>query len=209
MKNINYTSNSKKVKSVTYLPGWILRIKGRFDSKKGKGVCDEYIHRLTKKLAAMEADEVIDAENALHAVRKEAAVTITGFSEQKAALAKIPENTGKDTVETIRNNRRNSKRRSDVINELKTSVEKLTNINEQIINVNTVMDERIYKMRNNAAEKIHAYIVGIRCGSLDDYRYDLSEADNYAEEIYRTKHEKLDEKIREIIGIKKDEEMIA
>lgn len=209
MKGTNYMKNPKKVGKVIRTPGFILRIQGKMDSKKGKGVCDEYIQSVVRKLASMEGDEVIQAENALHDVRKEAAVILAEFSEKKEALSEIPENTGGKTVEEIRDNRRKSTRRKDAANRLKEAMNKLTTINEQIINTNTVLDERINKLRNNAAEKLHAYIAGIRCGSLTDYTFELSETDDDARQIYLEKHEMLDKKIREIVNRRFGEEEAA
>lgn len=202
MGNVKYIKNSRKIKKVTHLPGWMLKIKGNVDSKKGKGVCDEYITRLTKKLAALESDEVIAAENALHEVRKEAAVILTGFSEQKNALINIPKNTAGETPEVIRSNRRNNRLREEAISSLNSSIKILTTIHEQIINTNTVLDERLNKMRNNTAEKIHAYMVGIRCINLPDYKVALSETNDQAREIYLKKHEELDKRIHDVISNK-------
>lgn len=209
MKGTNYMKNPKKVGKVIRTPGFILRIQGKMDSKKGKGVCDEYIQSVVRKLASMEGDEVIQAENALHDVRKEAAVILAEFSEKKKDLSEIPENTGGKTVEEIRDNRRKSTRRRDAANRLKEAMNKLTTINEQIINTNTVLDERINKLRNNAAEKLHAYIAGIRCGSLTDYTFELSETDDDARQIYLEKHEMLDKKIRDIVDRRFGEEEAA
>lgn len=209
MKGTNYMKNPKKVGKVIRTPGFILRIQGKMDSKKGKGVCDEYIQSVVRKLASMEGDEVIQAENALHDVRKEAAVILAEFSEKKEALSEIPENTGEKTVEIIRDNRRKSTRRRDAVNRMKEAMNKLTTINEQIINTNTVLDERINKLRNNAAEKLHAYIAGIRCGSLKDYTFELSDASDDARQIYLEKHEMLDKKIRDIVNRRFGEEEAA
>ncbi|MDY4834868.1 MAG: hypothetical protein SO181_06990 [Frisingicoccus sp.] len=209
MKSTNYMKNPKKVGKVIRTPGFILRIQGKMDSKKGKGVCDEYIQSVVRKLASMEGDEVIQAENALHDVRKEAAVILAEFSEKKEDLSEIPENTGGKTVEEIRNNRRKSTRRRDAANRLKEAMNKLTRINEQIINTNTVLDERINKLRNNAAEKLHAYISGIRCGNLTEYTFELPETDDDARQIYLEKHERLDKKIRDIVDRRFGEEEVA
>ena len=209
MKGTNYMKNPKKVGKVIRTPGFILRIQGKMDAKKGKGVSDEYIQSVVRKLASMEGDEVIQAENALHDVRKEAAVILAEFSEKKEDLSEIPENTGGKTVEEIRDNRRKSTRRRDTVNRLKEAMNKLTMINEQIINTNTVLDERINKLRNNAAEKLHAYIAGIRCGSLTDYTFELSENDDDARQIYLEKHEMLDKKIRDIVDRRFGEEEAA
>ena len=166
MKGTNYMKNPKKVGKVIRTPGFILRIQGKMDSKKGKGVCDEYIQSVVRKLASMEGDEVIQAENALHDVRKEAAVILAEFSEKKEALSEIPENTGGKTVEEIRDNRRKSTRRKDAANRLKEAMNKLTTINEQIINTNTVLDERINKLRNNAAEAEQTDVPAVLFASL-------------------------------------------
>lgn len=206
MKSKYDMKHSKKMHNVTILPGWILKLKGKFDSQKGKGVCDEYIQRLTGRVAAMEADEIIDAEKALHNARKEAAVILTGFSDKKEVLSKIPDNRKEETVFDIRNNRRNRKCRGDAQKSLKAAVEKLTEINEQIIDMDIVLDERIHKIRNHAGEKIHAYIIGIRCGSLSDYIYDLSDIDDSARMIYIEKHKSLDRRIREVIGDRMQED---
>ena len=133
MSNTMYVINRRKVRSVTWMPGFILKFKGRLDSRKGGGVCNGYICQLYRKLAVLEVDEVIVVENLLFHTRKKAAVILTRFTEQERYLSGIV---------------------------------KLTAIHEEIINADTILDERINEMRNKAMEKIHAYITGIRCGQL-------------------------------------------
>ncbi|MEY8428026.1 hypothetical protein AALA00_09990 [Lachnospiraceae bacterium 46-15] len=201
MRDGKYASNSKRTKSVTRLPGWILRIKGKLDSKKGKGVCDEYIHHLSKRLVVMESAEVIRAENGLFEDRKKAAAVLAGFSEQKELLDREPDGRQKGSdVEAIRANRKDAERKEAARSGLRDGIENLTVINEQIINTDTVLDERINKMRSKAAEKIHAYVVGIRCGELREYTCDLSAPEDSAREIYIAKHRELNEKIRMVIA---------
>ena len=53
MSNTMYVINRRKVRSVTWMPGFILKLKGRLDSRKGGGVCNGYICQLYKKLAAL------------------------------------------------------------------------------------------------------------------------------------------------------------
>ena len=200
MKNGKYASNSKRIKSVTRLPGWILRVKGRLDSKKGKGVCDEYIHHLSRRLVAMESEEAICAENGLFEDRKKAAAILAGFSEKEELLDREPDSkqAGND-VEAIRAGRRDAEKKEAARSGLRNAIENLTVINQQIINTDIVLDERINKMRSKAAEKIHAYVVGIRCGELGEYTCDLSEPEDSAREIYTEKHRELDGKIRMVI----------
>ena len=176
MSNVMYSMNKRKVKSVTWMPGFILKLKGRLDSRRGEGVCNEYICQLYKKLAAMEVNEVVEAENLLFDARRSAAVILTRFAEQKRFLS---------------------------------GVVKLTAINEEIINVNTILDERINEMRNKALEKIQAYIVGIRCGQISDYKCEIEDISDNARVIYRIRHEEQDRKIREAIGFKMDKEDVA
>lgn len=173
MPNTMYTMNSRKVKSVTCAPGFILKLKGRLDSRRGEGVCNEYISQLYKKLAAMEVNEVVAVENLLFDARKRAAVILTRFAEQERFLSGVVE---------------------------------LTAIYEEIVNTNTILDERIDETRNKTMEKIHAYIVGVRCGQLSDYKCGIDDISDNARVIYRIRHKEQDRKIREAIGLKIDEE---
>lgn len=176
MSNTMYAMNSRKVKSVTWIPGFVLKLKGRLDSRRGEGVCNEYICQLYKKLAAMEVNEVVAVENLLFDARKLAAVILTRFAEQERFLS---------------------------------GVVKLTAIYEEIVNANTILDERINETRNKAMEKIHAYIVGVRCGQLSDYKCGMDDISDNARGIYRIRHKEQDRKIREAIGLKMDEEDAA
>lgn len=209
MKSTSYITKPKTMKSVTFLPCWILTMKGKMDSRKSNGVCDEYIHSLLKKLAVMEAEEVVDVEKALFNVRKEAAAILSELSEKKEELSKIPNCINERSAEVIRNNRKNAEHREEVRKSLKKAFEKLTSLNEQIISVNTVLDERITKRRNNASEKIHAYIVGVKSGDLTDYTFHINEVDDQARQIYLIKHEILDKKIRDMVNKRMYEEVTA
>lgn len=176
MSDVMYVMNRRKVKSVTRMPGFILKLKGRLDSRKGEGVCNEYICQLYKKLAAMEVTEAVASENLLFEARKRAAVILTRFAEQERYLS---------------------------------GMVKLTAIHEEIVNTNTILDERINEMRSKAMEKIHAYIAGIRCGQLSDYRFEAGDISDSARTIYKIMHAQQDRKIREAIGVEVSEEDVA
>lgn len=205
MRNNNYADASKRTKSVTRMPGWILKIKGKFDSRKGKGVCDTYIFRLNKKLTVLESREAILAEKWLFESRRKAALVLTGFAEQKKISEKISDGLETGSVEDIRANRKNTEKRNFAKAGLKNSMENLTIINEQIISVNMILDERINKMRNKAEEKIHAYISGVRSGKLENYEHNAENRDDTAREIYKANHEDLDNRIRKVVAFKMDE----
>lgn len=200
---------SKRIKNVTRVPDWALRMKGKNDSRKGKGVCDEFIRQLNKKLIAMESNEVIDAETTLFEPRKEAAVILASLAEQKKVLTETSDNQKTGNAQSIRENRRDAKRRGAAKDSLKDALERLIVINERIINTDTVLDERINKMRSKAAEKIHVYVVGIRSGELNEYEWDMTCMDDSAREIYKAKHKELDERIRAAIALKMKEEVAA
>ena len=89
-----------------------------------------------------------------------------------------------------------------------SGVVKLTAIHEEIVNTNTILDERINEMRNKAMEKIHAYVVGIRCGRLSDYECGAEDVSDNARVIYRIMHAQQDSKIREAIGLKTEEDAV-
>lgn len=203
---MKYTSSSKRTKSITWMPGWLLKMKGKKDSKNGVGVCDEYIKKFEKRLASLEAKEVMDAENALFETRKEAAVILMNFTEQKKVLSeKIGES--KDNIVSIRMGRKVNGRKKDAREKLKSGLEKLTMMNEEMINVETILTERIDKMRDKAMEKVHCYVIGAKCGSLKDYEGKMTFSS--AQEIYHKKHQELDKKISEVVGFKINEEVSA
>ncbi len=206
MAQKKYGAYPKRVKPVTRTPGWILRIKGRRDSRKGKGVCDEYIRRQRRRLGVAESREVIHAENRLFSSRKEAAVLLARLSELTKTQAEIISYNGDSRAETIRANRRNAQRRAEASEEIREIIKKLTMINEMLINTDLVLDEKINKLRSGLEEKFHAYAAGVRAGKLQEYEYEKDDGDDSAREIYRNRHNGLDGKIREIVHLYREEE---
>lgn len=197
----------KRVKTVTHLPGWVLKQKGKRDSRKGKGVCDAYISLLKKNLVGLESNKVIDIENGLFDSRKEAAVIITSFTEQKKILQELPDSLRENTPEAIRANRANEKMKKNMQTEIKNAIERLVIISENITNADVILDECINKMRSMTVGKIHSYIAGIRCGEFGDYIGGEENMDDSAREIYRAKHKELDEKIRTVIESMREEDV--
>lgn len=201
-------NNSKRTEQVTRLPGWILKIKGRWDSRHGQGVCDEYIIKFLQKLSAIESNEIVTAENVLCPHRKEAAVLLTSFAEKKKQYENTPSGMKENTVESIRANRRNMAKRNSAKQVINSAIEKLTVINETIVSVDTVLDERINMTRKKAGEKIRAYVMGVRCGKLKEYNIPEG-ADDSAREIYHKKHMDLDKQIQDKVNVFMREENVA
>lgn len=200
-----YRAYSNKVRQVTRMPGVFLKIKGKLDSIKGAGVCDETIRSWERKLAAMESKETIQAENWLFAVRKEASVILVRLSELEKIQAEISDNLNNTgTVESIRLQRKNDSRKATAFAEIHNSLQKLTSINQMIINTDVILDERINKMRRGLEEKRHAYISGIRT-KIKDYHYESQAEDDTARELYHNRHKELDTKIAKNIRLNGEE----
>lgn len=202
-----YSAYSNKVKQVTRMPGVFLKIKGKLDSRKGAGVCDETIHRWERKLVALESKEAIQAENWLFEGRKEASVILVRLPELEKVQMEISDNISSGTAESIRLQRKDTARKMAAVAEIHDILQKLTAIYEMIINTDLILDERINKMRRGVEEKIHTYISGIRAGKLKDYQYESKGEDDTAREIYHNRHKELDTRIAKAIKIYREEEI--
>lgn len=200
--------NPQKVKPVTRLPGWLLRQKGKWDSRYGIGRCEKSITRLYKKMAALESNEVIDAENILFPARKDASLLLAELQEHQQKLSEntLPGIDG-NSIEAIRKIRKRAAEQEAANLAQKDSVKKLAAIHETIVSVNTILDERINKIRNTTAEKAHSYIAGIQSGKLKDFCF-TEEEDNSARAIYKENHKVLDSHIMEIANAFRKEETI-
>ena len=202
-----YSAYSNKVRQVTRMPGVFLKMKGKLDSRKGAGVCDETIHRWERKLAAVESKEASQAENWLFEGRKEASVILVRLSELEKVQAEISDDIGEGTVESIRLQRKNTARKTTAVAEIHNSLQKLTAINEMIINTDLILDERINKMRRGVEEKLHAYTSGVRALKLKDYHYESKIEYDTAREIYHNRHEELDTRIAKAIKLYGEEDV--
>lgn len=202
-KKMDFTSG--KTKKVTHMPLWILKLKGRLDSGKGQGVCDEYIFTLLRKEQAIEASEVIKAEKILSGTRKQAAGILATIAEKENSNSKIAISEKKGTVQEIRANRANSAARSANIRAINSAILTLAEIYETIIFVETILEEGIAKLRAETNRICHAYVRGVRAGKLKEYVIPFKDFEDKAIELYKTKHEELYSKIHEIVS-NKDEE---
>ena len=219
-----YSAYSNKVRQVTRMPGAFLKIKGKMDSRKGAGVCDETIHRWERKLAALESKEAIQAENRLFKPRKEASVILVRLYELEKVQKEFPDNIRNGTVESIRLQRKNTAKKMAAVVEVHNILQKLTvliiislmavnilqkltAINEMIINTDLILDERINKMRRGLEEKQYAYLSGIRAGKLKDYHYERKNEDDTARELYHNRHKELDVKIAKAIKLTGEEDV--
>ena len=183
-----------KTKSPTIVPHFALKLKGRIDGKKGIGTIDSTIEKLYKKEASIEAEECVICENFLTESRKSAAKLLKSIEVAEKQICSLPdEMTGTD-FDIVRINRRNTNTKNSAQATISSSIDRLCEINQEIISVETILEERIKKTRDKSAAKIEAYISGVRL-SLSDYS-SRSSFDDQAYNIYLKKHEALDSAIR-------------
>lgn len=190
---------NKRVKNATNLPGFALRAKGKRDAKKGVGVCDEYIKKLHGKEAAIEASEVIFAENVLRTTRQLGSDTLIVLSRSNFRLAQIPREALSNGAEGVRANRRNSSERHIEQAQINDAYSILSTVNESIIHVNALLVERIQKTREKTQGKIHSYISGIKCSGIVDYSSPVEMFSSSAFESYKDHHKVLDETVNSVV----------
>lgn len=198
MNNVDKFKNCKGLKPVTRMPNCLLKFKGKRDSRRGSTVADAYIDKLKRKCEAIENIEAITAEGILSNDRKRASVSIYDISKQQKFLDNKPEMKENTSAKAIRENRQKASRISSARLSIESGYTTLFNVYQNIVNIDTVLDERITKNRKKTLEKINVYISGVRSGKLKDYSTDFEFLDD-AYEIYQQKHSEADEKIRQII----------
>lgn len=199
MNNVTKFRNGKGLKPVTRMPNWLLKFKGKLDSKRGSTVADAYIDKLKRKCEAIENVEAITAEGILSDDRKRSSIAIYNIFEKQRFLDNKPEIKENTSAKTIRENRRTAGQISSAKSSIESGYTTLFNVYQNIVNIDTVLDERITKNRKKALEKVNVYISGVRSGKLKDYNADF-EFLNDAYEIYKQKHSEDDERIRAIIN---------
>lgn len=199
MNNVDKFRNGKGLKPVTRMPDCLLKFKGKRDSKRGSTVADAYIDKLKRKCEAIESVEAITAEGILSDDRKRSSAAIYNISEKQKFLDNKPEMKENTSAKAIRENRRTAGQISSAQSSIESGYTTLFNVYQNIVNIDTVLDERITKNRKKALEKVNVYISGVRSGKLKDYNADF-EFLNDAYEIYKMKHSEDDEKIRAIIN---------
>lgn len=199
MNNVDKFKNGKGLKPVTRMPDCLLKFKGKRDSKRGSTIADAYIDKLKRKCEAIENVEAITAEGILSDDRKRSAVAIYNISEKQKFLDNKPEMKENISAKAIRENRRTAGQISSAKSSIEAGYATLFNVYQNIVNIDTVLDERITKNRKKTLEKVNVYISGVRSGKLKDYNADF-EFLNDAYEIYKQKHSEDNERIRAIIN---------
>ncbi len=190
-------TKKRRIRHVTLLPGWVLRLKGRIDARHGVSVVNAYIGRLLKKLCSLEAREALATEKELYVTRETAAICLTTISQEANSLSEMSDAVPETSDIAIRANQRNAAAAEMHRNAVKANIRTITSANELIINGLTNLEERITTMRANAKEKILQYIAGVR-KKLPDFTFDLNVEENTAVDIYAANHSVLDGAISKV-----------
>ena len=203
MKKSPVAYSDKRIKRITLMPGFLLKFKGKLDSRKGETIPNAYIHKMLSCCAGIENSEVIHAESMLEKERKAAAADITKIAQKKSELCGIPGEVSEDSPFAIRENNRNKKAKQEILDDIKHCYEELSIIKEQLIGGQTVLDERIEKTRNMGMRSVNKYIEGVRSGKLPEYDPEITFFDN-AKFLYLNRHEEGDQKIRDYVAEYRD-----
>ncbi len=196
---------TQKLRTVTRIPKWVIRIIGKLDAKQGVSVVDAHIALWLDRLGAFESDLVKVEEKAVFPIREKAALAISAIERAKADLSvpALPSNTDKPEptdpklIRAVRNAQEKAEgRRNNAESLHKASTEELISYNELIISSNVKTRERLEAMRNTCMEAINAYIKGVR-KVFPDYSPQVKFPDN-AVAIYLTHHSVLDSKVKEV-----------
>ena len=196
-------ARTQKLRKVTRLPKWVLRLMGKLDAKQGVSVVDAHIALWLDRLGAFENDLVKAEEKAVLPVREKAALAASALERAKADLSvpAIPSNTDEPTdpklIRAVRDAKAKAEgRRNNAESLHKASTEELISCNELIISTNVKTRERIEAMRNTAKASIDAYVKGVR-KVFPDYSPKVTFSDD-ALYIYLTHHSALDSKVKEV-----------
>lgn len=210
-KTVKRFRNFKGIKRVNKQPNFILKLKGKWNAKRGQAIALRYIERLKTKCRALENDEVSTAELILSSYRKEGASILASMCNDKDILGCIPGNKDSTSAMDARINKRNANKRASTVATIKAAYDKLVQLNEVIININVHLVQRILKTRHICSEKINAYVIGV-CEIIPDFEFDNTYVD-IATNVYREMHMKGDAAISKAVetiygGGTNDDEMV-
>lgn len=202
MEMKNYVTEKKKVRSVTWMPGWLLGVIGFIDSEFGEEVCSAHLEKLHIRMARFAAEEDRLTENRLTALRTEAQEIIEKIRMNLDFLEKLPDMKSGDSVEIARENIK-------IHNEKKLLEEKIFTDRCQLkklpeIMMHVELDRNIYvnnALRLNRDEKMKAYVKGVRRGKLPQYKVPEMLYDDSARDLFRKEHEALEAEIYLVLAM--------
>ena len=155
MKDKSFDIENKRYKT-THLPGFILRIKGKLDSRKGANTIQAFVKRLVHRVYVLESQEYLLAEELLKNYRTNAAQALFVLND----MILVKEN----NKVALQQNRGIAASRAQAS---ATVIE----ANEKISNVHSLFAERILKIRNYNDSKLQQYFSGVTIEVDKSYTY--------------------------------------
>ena len=192
MEVSDYVMEKKKVKSVTWMPGWLLGVMGFIDSEFGEEVCNSHLEKLHIRMGRVAAEEDRLTENRLTAIRTEAQEIMERIRRNLDALNRLPERQSGDSVEVARENLRiyeETRKLEETLFEDRCLLKKIPEIMMHV-----ELDRNIYvnnALLLNRDEKIKAYVKGVQRGKLPQYKISEMFYDDSARDLFRKEHEEL------------------
>lgn len=174
---------TKKVKKVTNVPAFILKLFGKLDAKKEKAVCETHLNRYLAKCLSIESDECSSHDSSLKAIRKEAAILVGIMYSDSNSNPKKPHE--------IYSNQQLSKAQS-------SALQRLAQIRAEIAIANNTLESRIQEVRQDTSVKVQAYLKGVR-RVLPDFEMDITFSNEVIENYY-TSRKSVDEAISDALN---------
>lgn len=180
-----------RIRKITHLPGFVLKILGAFDARDGTtDIAEERIRGYLKRADALVEKEILVSSNRALKPRQAGAKLLILLSEDAENRNCISWRDSPVSPYDIRHNRRSSSAAASFESRIETRKTELSEINEKLLMLSDILDMRIDKTCDKAEAKISAYIRGVR-KQIDGFDPELAFSQTAYNE-YVAKHEKGD-----------------
>lgn len=195
----------RDIKDVTILPNFLLKLIGRLDAHKGgEDVALAHVQRYLEKCTSIEGMECLASEAFLKKARSEGAVNLDIIENTSKEIPDMPGDIEAEHTWDVLENRRRASNKAKAKDAVKAARSRLYEINEEIINGTSILEQRVSKIRKSAASKISVYIKGVRAGGITSFDPDVSFSEIVVENYYK-KH-KRDKAIAAVAAVSTYEE---
>ena len=177
MKTSQGTVSCKRYKT-TVLPGFILRIKGRIDSRKGANAVETFIRRMIHKVYVLENQEYMFADKCLKVDRNEAANALSVLGEK--------------SVETPPDSKVAQQHHKNIAAKRSQASARIIDAYEHLCHIHALVEEHCMRIRNYNDAKLQQYFSGVTVDFNKDYAYSDEAKDRYLDH-----HKACDTAVRE------------
>lgn len=186
-----------KPRPMCLMGAFFYKMCGKFASRKGESACKAACDKITSRLNAVCAQECIYAEKLLQTTRSRASEALSTL--RFSAEPEVHEASSSAGAAEIRAIRRMNAASAQTANSIAVARNGIICSCEYITSIDTVLEERIEKLRRRVYAKLHAYASGVRSGlfrhpGIADF--EIVETACPALGIYHANHHQLDSKIR-------------